>query len=361
MFFALNLRRRLMNVMQKKFSNILKYILSLLVAAALLYFSFRDVNWSDFMGCLKTCRWEFILLSMLSGALVPYVRAVRWRMLLLPVDRSTSTVSTWNAYNICMLTNIVLPRAGELVRCGYITKNSGRDGEGRRLASYDKVLGTVVTERVWDILMIVFLVFLLLTLMWNRFGAFFQETIFPSLTGKLALWWIVALLAAVLALLVWAVWRFRDSSKLCGRIFGLFKGVWEGLCSFREIPSGGAFLFSTLVIWLLYWAESCTVLWSMQGVDTAGMSAEMTGAIARIQELGVIDALFLMFAGALSSLVPVPGGFGAFHTVVAGALASVYGIPFSVGLIFATLNHESQALVQILLGVTSFGWESVRK
>ena len=73
------------------------------------------------------------------------------------------------------------------------------------------------------------------------------------------------------------------------------------------------------------------------------------------------DALFLMFAGALSTLVPVPGGFGAFHTVVAGALLSVYGLPFSVGLIFATLSHESQIVMELVLGAASYGYETVHK
>ena len=80
----------------------------------------------------------------------------------------------------------------------------------------------------------------------------------------------------------------------------------------------------------------------------------MAGAIAGLSSLGPMDALFLMLVGSLSSLVPVPGGFGAFQYLVALALSTVYGIPFGVGIIFATLSHESQTLTMIVCGTASY-------
>ena len=84
------------------------------------------------------------------------------------------------------------------------------------------------------------------------------------------------------------------------------------------------------------------------------MSPELAAALAKVEGLGMADALMLMVAGALSSLIPVPGGFGAFHGAVALTLASVYGIPFEVGLIFATLSHESQVIAGIVCGAGSY-------
>ena len=70
------------------------------------------------------------------------------------------------------------------------------------------------------------------------------------------------------------------------------------------------------------------------------------------------DAFFLMIAGSISSVVPVPGGFGAYHGVVAGALLSIWNIPMGTGMIFATLSHESQAITQALCGLASYIHES---
>ena len=72
-----------------------------------------------------------------------------------------------------------------------------------------------------------------------------------------------------------------------------------------------------------------------------------------------VDALFLMVAGSLGWLVPVPGGFGAFHFVVSIALSTIYGIPFELGIIFATLSHESQAITMAVCGGGSYLYETL--
>ena len=99
---------------------------------------------------------------------------------------------------------------------------------------------------------------------------------------------------------------------------------------------------------------SACILWALQGIDPASVSPELANALGKMEGLGMSDALLLMFAGAVSSLIPVPGGFGAFHGAVALALSSVYGIPFEVGLIFATLSHESQVIAGIVCGAGSY-------
>ena len=179
--------------MDKKVKNMLQYGLWIAVAAGLLYFSFRGVNWKDFGAALRECRWGFVVLSMLLGAVAFWLRALRWRMQLLPLDASTARVTTWNAVNVCTLTNYVLPRVGEVVRCGYVVKHSGRDGDGKRLVTFYKALGTVVADRVWDGLSLLAVTLLIFGLLWNRFGTFLTENLFPGLADKGHLWWILAL------------------------------------------------------------------------------------------------------------------------------------------------------------------------
>ena len=194
--------------MDKKLKNIGRYALWIAVAAVLLYFSFRSVDWKDFGMALHSCKWGYIVLSMVLGGLVFYIRGLRWRMQLLPMDPSTSRITTWNAYNICMIVNLVLPRVGEVVRCGYVTKNSGRDADGKRLATLDKVLGTVIVERLWDGLSLLVILITLLVLMWDRFGTFITDNVFSGVAGKVrSLWWI--LLLARWAMSIVLVWEQR--------------------------------------------------------------------------------------------------------------------------------------------------------
>ena len=332
--------------MDRKLKNILKYTLSLGLAALLLYFSFRGINWKDFMEALRSCRWEFVALSMVFGLMGLFIRGLRWKMLLLPIDPSTKTMTSFNATNICMLVNLAVPRAGEIVRCGFITRRSARDAEGHHLASFDKVLGTVLVERAWDAMSVVIVAVVSMAVMWKRFGFFVSENILPALREKAGLVWVALLALVAVALLVWMVWKFRDRVGVFGRICSSLKGFSTGMSSCMKMQGAWKFFIYTLFIWLIYWLMSACIMWAVRD---------------SYPDFGMGDALFMMFVGAMSSVIPVPGGFGVFHGAVAYAMSAVYGLPFPTGLIMATLSHESQALMQLLSGLASYAYETVRK
>ena len=328
--------------MDKKISNIIKYILSAGVAIILLYFSFREVEWKDFMEGLRTCRWEFIVLSMVAGIAAFWFRGLRWRQLLLPIDPSTKRITTFNAVNIGYIANFVFPRIGEFVRCGVVARRSEE-----KKASYDKVLGTVVLERGWDMLTMLMLLVVLLSARWEKFGGFFMTQMWEPLSAKLdfSIWWIVSLLACIGLACFGLVWKFRTSGGICSRIWGLFIGLLQGFSSCFRMKDKWKFLLSTALIWSMYWLMAAATMWAIPVLDG----------------LNMIDALFLSLAGSLGWLVPVPGGFGAFHFVVSLALQAIYGIPFETGIIFATLSHESQAITMAIFGGVSYGYESLKK
>lgn len=353
--------------MKKKVGNILKYGVSILLAVVLLYCSFKGVNWRDFLEGLGGCRWEYVILSMLFGLLAFFLRALRWRELLLPIDGETSRLTCFNAVNISYLVNIALPRVGEFVRCGYITAHSRKDPESedgtRRLASYDKVLGTAALERSADLLAMLGIMVVFLVFTWRRFGGFFSEKIFGAASGevsggKVAI--LVAVIFGVVAAVVCAI-LFADKWKPLAKVKDFCKGVWTGFLSCFRMKGVWKFFALTAGIWLCYWMMSATILWSLQGISPDSVSPELASAVGSLQSLNLTDALFLMIAGSLSSIVPVPGGFGAFHFIVSSAIAYVYGIPAQFGMIFATLSHESQAVNQILWGGVSWISESLRK
>ena len=96
----------------------------------------------------------------------------------------------------------------------------------------------------------------------------------------------------------------------------------------------GRFVLYSAMVWLTY----------------AGMCLCVFQAIPALEHLNFADALFVSAVGSLSSLVPVPGGFGAYHYLVALAISTIYGASWETGILFATLNHESRALLLLLLG-----------
>ena len=336
--------------MNKKVSQILKYAVSASLAFVLLYFSFRDVEWADFMEGLKSCRWEFILLSMAAGSFAFWLRAVRWRKLLLPIDGSITRMTAFNGINIGNISNFVFPRIGEFIRCGVITRRSepvSPDDPEHKKASYDKVLGTVVLERSWELLVMLLLLAVVVVGGFNRFGGFFVEQIWTPMAQRLdfSIWWIVAVLALAGAAGCFALWRYRDTNPVFSKVWGIFRGILQGFASCLKMDRKWMFFAYTAFIWMTYWLMAASTVW----------------AAPFLSELDLIDALFLSLVGGLGFAVPVPGGIGAFHFIISLALSAIYGIPTELGIIYATLSHTSQAITQIFFGAGSYAYEALKK
>ena len=336
--------------MKDNIKKTLKYLASAALAVLLLWVSFREVEWAEFWNQLKACRWELILLSMVAGSAAFWVRAIRWRQLLLPIDDSITRTTTFNGINIGNISNFVFPRIGEFIRCGVITRRSAPVDPSRpdhKKATYDKVLGTVVLERGWELLVMLMLLAVVVIGGFNRFGGFFVEQIWTPMSSRLnfSLWWLVAIIALAGLGCVLALWRYRDSNSLCSKVWGIFRGLVQGFSSCFRMERKWLFFAYTALIWGLYWLMAASTVW----------------AAPFLEGLDLIDALFLSLVGGLGFAVPVPGGIGAFHFIISLALSAVYGIPMEMGIIYATLSHTSQAITQILFGLASYASESLRK
>ena len=319
----------------ERLKKIFRYILSASRAVVLLWFSFRDVEWADFWESLKACRWEFIVLSMLAGTFAFFLRALRWRQLLLPIDPETSLITTFNGVNIGNISNFVFPRIGEFVRCGVITR--------RTTVTYDKVLGTVVLERGWELLVMLMMLAVVVVAGFRRFGTFFIDQIWMPMSRKFNMWWVMTIVLALTAGMLYLIWRYRESNAFCGKVWGIFRGLAQGFSSCLHMERKWMFFAYTAFIWLTYWFMSACTVW----------------AAPFLSGLDLVDALFLSLAGGLGFAVPVPGGIGAFHFIISLALSTIYGVPMETGIIYATISHTSQAITQIFCGLCSYLYEAV--
>ena len=325
--------------MKNRLKNIIKYAVSASLAAVLLWFSFRDVEWASFMESLRSCRWEFVLLSMAAGSFAFWLRALRWRRLLLPIAPEVSRTTAFNGINIGNISNFVFPRIGEFVRCGVITRRS--------TATYDKVLGTVVLERSWELLVMLLLLAAVLVGGAERFGTFFMDEIWTPIASRFSLgMWPVAAAAIVLTCGAgYALWRFRETSPFCAKVTGVVRGLLQGFSSCLRMEKKWLFFAYTAAIWATYWLMAASTMW----------------AVPFIEGLDLLDALFLSLVGGLGFAVPVPGGIGAFHFIISLALSAIYGIPPEMGVLYATISHTSQAVTQIFFGIGSYAYESLKK
>lgn len=313
--------------------KVLKYLAFLLLAGILLHFSFKGVKWSDFLNSLQECNWWWIAASMAIGIAGFLFRALRWRILLRSINREVTVREAFNGVNIGYLTNFVFPRAGEVARCGVIANT--------KKVPFEKSLGTVVLERSLDMICLLLIIFALALFSWNDFGSFLQQEILVPVKEKFnSLLWPIAILCGIIAASAAAMWCLRKKllqSKIVGKIINLTKGLLDGICTAFRMEEKWIFLLYTLLIWLTYWLTSLTTIY----------------AFPQVSNLNGTDALFLMIVGGLGWVVPVQGGLGAYHFIVSLALAKVYGIVQTTGVVFATISHEAQALVMILCGIAS--------
>lgn len=336
--------------MNNKLKKILKYSASAAFALLLLWFSFRGVDWKEFGESLQECRWEYMILSMSAGSIAFWVRALRWRRLLLPIDPSITRTTAFNGVNIGNVSNFVFPRIGEFVRCGVISRRSqpvDPSEPDNKKASYERVLGTVVLERGWELVVMLMLLVVVVIAGFNRYGTFVMEKVIEPMGQKynISLWWVAAAAVALLGGLLYLLWRLRGSNAFCRKVWGVFRGIGQGFTSCFAMEHKWLFFAYTLLVWVLYWLMAACSMWAAPFLDS----------------LNMFDALFLSLVGGLGFAVPVPGGIGAFHYIIAMALVVVYGVPYETGLLYATLSHTSQAVTQIAFGAGSYIYEALKK
>lgn len=306
----------------------MKLGVSLLLAITLIYMAFKGINWADFWENLKCTRWGFIVLFLLCVLATIWIRAIRWKVMIKPLDTNIDTWTTWHANNIGNLTNAILSGSGELVRCAFACRGG---------ANYDAVLGTEIMERAWDALAIIILAFIAILSGSDAIGEFFtQHIVAPVTSSSTTLIWAGCGIAA-LVLIICLCFRFRRANKVCGAVANFLSGVGQGFISFRKIHNKGAFLTFTVLLWVMY----------------IFMYHFILQAVPALSGLNVYDALLLASVGNLASVIPVPGGIGAYHYLISLCLSAIYGIDWNIGILFATLQHELHAVLLIVLGIMS--------
>ena len=334
--------------MKAESKKILKIALSFALAGVFVFFAFRGIDWASFAQDIRQTRWIWVLAFCVVSVGALIFRMLRWQALLRPLhggadaaesgsggsaaggaDGKVSALRVWDANNVGNIVNVVIPGSGEFVRCGYMT--GGR-------ASYDKVLGTVVTERICDVLAIVLLMAIAILCGSEQMKQFFRTNIAGAAAGQLSLLWVLAGVLLLLAAGVWALWHFREHNAFCGKIADKLKGFAGGMTSFVRMRKKWLFIIYTIGIWTMY------VL----------MSYSIIKAMPELSHLGAADALFLCAIGNFASVIPVPGGIGAYHYLVALSLSGIYGVSWETGLLNATLNHELHAILILLLGAVSY-------
>ena len=315
--------------MKKIVFNTLKYLLLFSIGVIIFWFLYRKIEWSEITGALKGLNYFWIFLSIVFGLLSQLSRAIRWKMLMKPLDYNPRLSNTFLSVMVLYFVNLIIPRAGEVARCGVLAKTDK--------IPFTKLVGTVFVERLADTIMLFFLALIIFASNIPIVVKFFEDN--PKITENLQnLITIKYILIFCLLIVVGIVGyrllkrRLKRSSKK-GRIVELKDQFVAGVKSIASMKGKWLFLAHTLFIFLMWLMMLYVVFLAYEPTKHMTLRAGMV--------------IFLM--GGLAMLAPIQGGIGPWHYMVVQTLL-LYGIEKKTGLIFALIAHTSTNLIYILFG-----------
>lgn len=302
-----------------------------LLGVGILWWMYRGTDWASFTDyVVYRMDWGWMAFSLLFGVLAQQVRAWRWKLALAPMGEHPRRRVCEDAIFLSYASSLVIPRVGEVMRCGTLKKYDG--------VPFTKALGTVVTERIVDCMVILLLTVGAFLFQLSDFQDFLQRTgtdVGTTLRRFTSTGYLVTAVCVVaaLGLLLFLMHRFSVFSK--GR--DAMRNLWTGISSLRSVRNKPLYLVYSVGIWACYFLHFYTAFFCFD--FTSGIRPS--------------EAFLIFCIGTFAVLVPTPNGAGPWHFAVKTMLV-LYGVAEEPAIMFALIVHAIQTFEVILLG--AYGW-----
>ncbi len=327
------------SIVSLRLRNVLAQVGSFLLAGGLLYLALRGVDLDAVGEALRTADYRWLAPLIAIALFSHLLRAWRWQVLLeaLPALDGRQGAALGTAFSATMIgymVNYAAPRLGEFARAGILARSEER--------SFSGVFGTVVVERVLDVVVLGLALLSVFALLWNRLAVLDEIFLAPAREQLVGLPLAVLLAAgavlAALAFLAYALLARRtDGSFWEERVRPVLTAFAEGLRTLMHTRRPGIILVSTLAMWACYTLMAYLPLHILH--------------LAVPYDLTLLDAWALMVLGALGVLVPAPGGTGSYHYITIQALVYLFGVPETPAASYAVLTHGAQLVLYTLVGL----------
>ena len=318
--------------------NTIKILLPFVFGVGIMWWMYRGTDWSRFLYAVcHEMNWWWMGVSLIFGILPQVLRALRWQMALAPLGELPRRRTCIDAIFLSYATSLVIPRIGEVTRCGTLKRCDG--------TSFTKSIGTVVTERLVDSVVIVLLTAVAI---FSQMGVLFDfltasgtdlEHVLGQFTGAGYLVTIACIVAIGLLL-----WGLMHKFSLFNKGKDMLRGVWEGILSLRYVEQLWLYVFYSFAIWICYFLHFYLAFFCFD--FTAGISP--------------ISAFLIFCIGSFAVLVPTPNGAGSWHFAVKTMLV-IYGVAEAPAILFALVVHTIQTSEVALLGVYAWADLALRR
>ena len=285
-------------------------------------------NTDELWGQIKQVNLFWVGLSVFCGVISHLLRALRWNLLLEPMNYKASTVNSFHAIIIGYLVNMALPRVGEITRPAILGK--------LEKIPFNKLLGTVLIERVVDIFITLFLAGIIFIIQFHLIIDFVQKLLFnqniPSIIILLVL--ITVFVIALYLAYLKRNWFYRI--PIIQKFKTFIYGIIDGIKTIYSLRRKGLFIAYSLMIWTMYFLMPFLIFYAFEGTAHLGISAGFT----------------VLLFGTIAMIIPIPGGIGTFEVIVPEAL-NIYGVSSSVADSYTLMTHAIQFLVIFCVGIFS--------
>lgn len=316
---------------RKTLSTILQLIIFLGLGVGLIVWRYNAMNEAEknaMFEAFKHVRWIYGLPIFVIGFFSHFFRALRWKLLLQPLNIYPSTANTTFSVLIGYLANTLVPRLGEVAKCTVLAKYED--------VPADKLVGTIIAERAFDTVCLLIIVLITLGVQYDIIYPLAHDLyikIFTDASGNFI--WLRILIAlgimaaGILALIL--LYRRIKNSKI-GHII---KGLGEGLKAILLVKKKGLFLLHTVLIWAGY-----------TGAVIVGFYA-----LPETEHITPLAGLAVISFGSIG-MIATPGGIGAYPVIVAQVLL-LYGISEGVGLAYGWVSWAAQTAIILIFGLAA--------
>lgn len=311
--------------MNTRLKKALKLLLPIALGIFLVWYSYYVTSAEDRKQIVRYIREAdkfWVGISVCIGILSHISRAIRWKYLLEPMGYRPRTINSVLIILMAYLTNLGIPRSGEVLRATALTTYEG--------VPFGKGFGTIVTERVIDLIMLLLIILITLFLQTEIILGFLEERGF-NLAGALAI-----LAVGILGLFIALAFLRRSTSKLALKLKNFVKGLLDGVLSIFKMKHTWPFIWHTLFIWAAYVAMFWVIKYTVP--ETAALP---------------LDQILVGFVAGAFAMSTTNGGIGLYPIAVSGSLA-IFGIPEVSGDAFGWIMWIAQTLMVLVFGAISF-------
>lgn len=314
--------------MSKQLKDFFKITISLGLGIFIFWLAYRKMDTKQIFEVLSgKVHYKFIVISIFIGILSNLFRGLRWKILIDSLDEQKPTVvNTFFAVLIGYFVNFLFPRAGEIVRCGIITKY--------HQIAITKVIGTMLAERAFDLIVLILMVAGAFLIQMKLFPGFIEKHISFSFSSSFL--WILIILV-ILFVLFYVLRNKIKNAFVYKQIVAFLKDILFGIKTSLRLKKKFWFLFYTVGVWGCYFLMLYIPIFAFEFTS----------------HLSVVAVFFTLVMGSLGTLVPVQGGIGAWHFMTIISLG-LFGVGEIEAGAFALIVHGAQMFSYMLGGIFAF-------